>query len=215
MADIKIDFSNCDVNIEKMFDIHDNQNVNLNNNVPSPQSKSKAAKKKAVANKITSDKPKTLKYYRHGNNGVLMKQRKRVDLVYRKFCQWGWIDDQTSTDDFDALFEAEPRNCNITWKAKTTILSILMKELLKQEYIEKQISQSARSMVIKQFGLTPNFDQNRLSEDDKVKIEITVYLLGINNPLKLQPDGGDNDEDTSDAALKEVLSGKLHITKGI
>ena len=25
MADLKIDFSNCDVSIEKMFDIHDNQ----------------------------------------------------------------------------------------------------------------------------------------------------------------------------------------------
>ena len=29
MADLKIDFSNCEVNIEKMFDIHDNKNVNV------------------------------------------------------------------------------------------------------------------------------------------------------------------------------------------
>ncbi|MCR4665580.1 MAG: hypothetical protein K5660_09490 [Paludibacteraceae bacterium] len=181
---------------------------------PSPQSKPKAAKK-TVAKKKTSDKPKTLKYYRHGNNGVLKKQRKRVDLVFRKFCDWRWIDEQTCPEDFDALFEGEPRNCNITWKANTTILTLLMQELLKQEYIANQTSQSASSMVKEQFGLTPNFDQRRLSDDDKVNIEITVYLLSINNPLKQQPDGGDNDFDTSDAALKEVLSGQLRITKGI
>lgn len=29
MTDFKIDFNNCDVEIGKMFDIHDNQNVNL------------------------------------------------------------------------------------------------------------------------------------------------------------------------------------------
>ena len=43
MADIKFDFSNCDVKIEKMFDIHDNQNVYVYNN--EPKSKATPSKK--------------------------------------------------------------------------------------------------------------------------------------------------------------------------
>ena len=39
MADLKIDFNNCDVSIEKMFDIHDNQNVNVYNGNGNPASK--------------------------------------------------------------------------------------------------------------------------------------------------------------------------------
>jgi len=182
---------------------------------PSSHSKPKSDKKKSEAQKITSDKPKTLKYYSHGNNGVLMKQHKRVNLVFSKFCQWGWLDAQASPDDFDALFEGEPRHCNITWKASTTVLAMLMQELLTQPYITKQTSLSASSMVRKQFGLTPNFDQSRLSDEDHSRILITVFLLDINNPLPIQPSGGDHDFDTSDHALLEVLSGQLRRTKGI
>jgi len=182
---------------------------------PSSNGKSKAAKKKPVPKIISSDKPKTLKYYLHGNNGTLMKQRKRVTLVFKKFTTWKWLDSTTSPDDFDALFEGDPRHCNIMWKGTTTVLTILMQDLLDQEYIANQTSQSASSIVKEQFSLTPSFDKNRLSDEDHSRIMITVYLLNIENPLPLRPGGGDNDFDTSDAALKEVLSGQLRITKGI
>jgi hypothetical protein len=162
-----------------------------------------------------SKKPMTLKYFTHGNNGVLMKQRKRVDLVFNKWNEWGWIDEQTSPDDFDAFFEGEPRHCNITWKANTTVLTLLLQELLKQPYITEQKRQSASSMVKAQFGLTPNFDKNRLTEDDDFKIDVTVYLLNIDNPLPLRKGGEDDDHDTTDAALQAVLSGQLRSTKGI
>ena len=60
MADLKIDFSNCDVNIEKMFDIHDNQNVNVYNGV----SKSKSASKKGRRrNALTDTEPKPEKQH--------------------------------------------------------------------------------------------------------------------------------------------------------
>ena len=55
-------------------------------------------------------KPMTLKYYTHGNNGVLMNQRKRVDIVYRKWIEWDWIDEETTAADFDAFFEGAPRS---------------------------------------------------------------------------------------------------------
>ena len=70
-------------------------------------------------------------------------------------------------------------------------------------------------MVKEQFGLTPNFDQNRLADDDQFRIEVTVYLLDINNPLPLIKGGSDDDYDITDAAIQAVLSGQLRTTKGI
>ena len=215
MADIKFDFSNCDVSIEKMFDIHDNQNVEIHNNMPKGKTTGSKQKPKAKAGRKPSGKPMTLKYFTHGNNGVLRKQRKRVDIVFSKWNKWGWIDAQTATDDFDSFFEGEPRHCNITWKANTTLLTILLQELLEQPYITKQKRQSPSSMVRGQFGLTPNFDKKRLAEDDDFKIDVTIYLLNIDNPLPIRKGGDDDDYDTTDAALQAVLSGQLRSTKGI
>ena len=162
-----------------------------------------------------SKNPMTLKYFTHGNNGVLRKQRKRVDIVFCKWNSWGWIGNETTTNDFDSFFEGAPRHCNITWKANTTILTILLQELLKQAYITKQKGQSPSSMVREQFGLTPNFDQSRITEEDRVKIDVTVYLLNIDNPLPLRNGGEDDDYDTTDAAIQAVLSGQLRKTRGI
>ena len=177
--------------------------------------KGKAPKQKKENERRLSSKPMTLKYFTHGNNGVLRKQRKRVDIVFKKWNEWGWIDEQISPDDFDAFFEGEPRHCNITWKANTTVLTLLLQKLLKQPYITEQKRQSASSMVKAQFGLTQNFDASRRADDDKFRIEATVYLLNINNPLPLRDGGYDDDYDTTDAALQAVLSGQLRSTKGI
>jgi hypothetical protein len=176
----------------------------------------KAAPKPKKSEKKACVKPKTLKYYTHGNNGLLMKQRKRVDIVFRKFNEWGWIDDQTTTDDFDAFFEGEPRHCNITWTANTTILTILLQELLKQPYIEKQTRCSANSLVEQQFGKTANSDRTRLDSDSEDKIKMTLYILDIHNPLPERHGRRDSeDDDLSDAAFQAVLSGQLRSTKGI
>lgn len=180
-----------------------------------PNKKTGGKVSKKSVEKKPSGKPLTLKYYRHGNNGVLMKQRRRVNIVFRKFCEWGWIDDRTTADDFDALFEGVPRHCNITWKANTTILTILLQKLLKQHYIAKQTRQSPSSMVKEQFGLTPNFDQSRLVDDYTFRIDATTFLLDISNPLPLRKGGGDDENDTTDAALQAVMSGQLRSTKGI
>lgn len=177
--------------------------------------KPKPPKQKNTGEKRLSGKPKTLKYCSHGNKGVLRKQGERIALVFKKWNEWGWIGSETSTDDFDALFEGEPRHCNMTWKVNTTILTILLQELLKQPCITKQKGQSPSSMVREQFGLTPNFDQKRLTDDDKFKIEVTVYLLNINNPLPRRSGGEDDEYETTDTALQAVMSGLLRTTKGI
>ena len=50
--------------------------------------KNKQEKPKSTRQKKQTDlntaTPTTLKYYTHGNNGILMKQRKRVDLIFKK-----------------------------------------------------------------------------------------------------------------------------------
>lgn len=172
-------------------------------------------KKKAVERNVCA-KPKTLKYFVHGNNGRLMKQRQRVDIVFRLWNKWGWIDDQTTPDDFDAFFEGTPRHCNITWTANATILTILLQELLQQPYIEKQTGLSAKSLVEQQFGKTPNSDRTRLDEDAEDKIRLSLLVLDIRNPLpERRTSRSEEDVDISDAALQEIFAGQLRATKGV
>ena len=146
---------------------------------------------------------------------MLRIQEKRVCLVFKKWNEWEWINSKTTTDDFGSLFEGEDKHCNIEWNANSTILSILLRELLKQSYIDKQKGQSASSMVKEQFTRTPNFDKKRIKNEDMFRIKLTVYLLDIENPFPQKQGGGDNDFDTTDTAFQEVLSGQLRVTKGI
>lgn len=186
------------------------QIINSEKKLSSPKANKKSEKKP------TSDKPKTLKYYTHGNNGKLIEQRKRVTIVYRKLNEWGWIDDNTTANDFDSFFEGEPRHCNITWIANTTILTILLQELLKQPYLTEQTGCSAKSLVEQQFGKTANSDRSRLDEDAEEKIKLILFILDTRNPLPERHGRNTNEEyDIQDAALKAVFEGQLHSTKGI
>lgn len=180
-------------------------------------SKTRATTNKKNGNKKGDGRPKTLKYYTHGNNSVLMKQHKRVDIMFRLWNDWGWIDDETEADDFDRLWEGVPRHCNITWKANSTILTILLQELIAKPYIREQTGQAARSMVEQQFGMTANSDRkNRLTNDDEQKICLTLLILDINNPLPMRRgNDGDEEEDTSEAALFEIFAGQLRMTKAV
>ena len=134
--------------------------------MPTPQAQRSKSPKQATAKKAAkkpqSAKPMTLKYYRHGNNGMLAKQRSRINILYRKWTEWKWIGPDTMPDGFDAFFEGEPRHCNITWTANATVLTFLLKNLLKLNFIEKQTNCSATSLVRTQFGKTPTSAHKRL-----------------------------------------------------
>lgn len=178
--------------------------------------KPKTARPKTKSLIKPTAKPKTLKYYNHGNNGVLMRQRKRVDILFRKFSEWGWIDSETAAQDFDSFFEGEPRHCNITWTGNTTILTILLQELIKQPYIQKQTGCSAKSLVEQQFHKTANSDRTRLDADTREKIKLALIILDPSIPLPERHSHDiDDDFDIRDAALKAIYDGQLRSTKGV
>ena len=183
---------------------------------PSSMHKPKTAKPKSKPVRKARSQPMTLKYFTHGNNGVLMQQRKRVHIVFRKFAEWKWIDGTTAADDFDSFFEGEPRHCNIKWTGTSTILTILLQELLNQTYIERQTACSAKSLVEQQFGKTANSDRKRLDNVNEERIMLTLFVLDINNPLpEIRGRNAIADVDIQDAALMEIYAGKLRSTKGI
>ena len=160
--------------------------------------------------------PLTIKYYSHGNNSLVNKQRRRVNLLYKKWIEWGWIDPDTRPVDFDSLFEGIPRHCNIVWKGTTTMLTILLQELLKQEYIEKQSRCSPRHLVIHQFGIKcPNWDRKRLKGDDDYKIWVSLYILDIRNSLDKKSDRDEEPWDTIDATLYAIYENEMRLSKSV
>lgn len=178
--------------------------------------KARTSKVKTKDEKRSKGLPMTLKYYVHGYKGALREQQRRVSLVFRKFGEWKWIDKNTCSEDFDAFFEGNPRHCNIAWIANTTILTILLHELIQQDYIQPQTGLSAKSLVEKQFGKTPNSDRKRLDSTSDERIKLTCLILDVNNPLP-EARRGDSEEnyDASDEALQAIYTGLLHSTKGI
>ena len=178
--------------------------------------KSKTYKQPKKVESKPAGKPKTLQYFTHGNKGVLRKQQERVTMVFRMLTAWEWIDGNTNAEDFDSFFEGMPRHCNITWKANSTVLTILLQELLKQPYITKQTGVSAKSLVEQQFEKTANSDRTRLDDDSERKIKLVLIILNINNPLAEEYDGKNNEDiDKKISALMAIYEDQLRSTKGI
>lgn len=177
------------------------------------QPKKAKPKPKRIATETTL--PKTLKYYQHGNKGLLRKQRKRVDMLYQLWVRLGWIDRNTDPDDFDAFFEGEPRHCNITWTGNGTTLFFMLQELLLSDFIEKQTNCSASSMTREQFGKTPSADRARLKIEDVRNINLSLLILDTSIPLAEPKGRGDEEEDAAEAGLLELLGNGMKITKCI
>lgn len=184
---------------------------------PTAASNSRRSEKKPkkTATAATSEKPMTIKYFVHGNNGLLEKQKHRVYILYRKWTEWGWIDENTKSDDFDRLFEGLPCHCNITWTGTNATLTILLQELLKQSFIERQTGCTAKYLVTKQFGKTANSSISRINTETEERIYLSILILDTRNPLPLRNDGNAEEDDIRDAALYEVYGGLLRTTKGV
>ena len=160
--------------------------------------------------------PKTLHYYDStSSKGEWMKKRKRIDIVFRWFNKWGWLDDETNPNDFDYFFEGKPRHCNLTWKGNCTILTILLKELIKQPYIIKQTGCKANSLVEQQFNKSPSFNRSRLTQEDEKHIKLVLFVLNPKNPLPDRQRCNDDEEDyyIKLALADAILSSELRTGK--
>lgn len=175
----------------------------------------KRPKQKKTATAATSEKPMTIRYYKHGNNSMLQKQRRRVDILYKKWTEWKWIDENTRPEDFDRLFEGLPCNCNINWTSTSATLTILLQELLKQSFVEKQTRCTAKYLVARQFGRTANSSRTRIDKKTEDRISFSVFILDTSNPLPERNSGNADEEDIQDSAFYEVCAGSLRATKGI
>lgn len=140
----------------------------------------------------------------------------RVNIVMRKMQDWAWIEEPQHAEDFDHLFDGEPRNCNIKWIGKPlAILTELMKQLLKQPYISKVTGLTASSIVKNQFGKNRSSNADRLDAKIKERISMIIYILDYNRPLPLVPKAKGEDFDISDLALQAAFAKELHITKDL
>lgn len=147
MADLKIDFSNCDVSIEKMFDIHDNQNVNFYSNVPN-LNKRPASRGRGKASTNTDTKPEK----QHGVNYPVFSKglgvtEYHIQALYKFLTGRGWISTQTKEVDFQRLFSGNDNACEIIWTGKDKLgnnpetdlgkaaLYVLFKKMVDEKHI--------------------------------------------------------------------------------
>ena len=175
-------------------------------------------KKKGVkaSGSSSADLPKTLHYYDStSSKGEEKKKSKRVDIVFKLFNKWGWLDDKTDPDDFDYFFKGKPRHCNLTWKGNCTILTILLRELIKQPYIIKQTGCKANSLVEQQFNKSPSFNKSRLTQEDENRINQVLCVLDPTIPLPDRQRLNDDEEDYYRrlALAYAIHSGELHSGK--
>lgn len=197
MADLKIDFSNCDVKIEKMFDIHDNQNVNVYNGVP----KSKPASKKEK----TSTEPKTEK--QHGVEYPVFSKGSgvtddHIKALYRLLTARGWISTQTKMVDFLQLFNGITNDCEVIWTGqdklgnnKTTTLGVsalyvLFKNMADEGLIiagRRDRAQRVGPVLESHFVDTQGRFLTNVSNVSVTSQVATDYIMKIMKTMKLRP----------------------------
>ena len=163
--------------------------------------------------------PYTFNYYNSKNDSNHEKQQ-RVVLVFRLLTQWKWIDKDTNPDNFDHLFEGEEINCHIKWITSSVILTHFLKELRVRSYIVKQVRCSVNAIMKGQFGKNPDHNTNRISEQDKQRIDFICDLLDIHIPLKSFFPSENNKEVSPIEDLRtlvqfEVLNGNMRERKSV
>lgn len=142
---------------------------------------------------------------------------RRIHLVIKLMQAWGWIEEPQYAEDFEHLFDGEPRSCNIRWTGQPlAILTELMSRVLNQPYMGRVTGLSATSIVKGQFGKGRSSNTERLDAEAQERISIIVRILDYNKPLPWRShDGGGDGEDISALALNAVLAGELHATRDL
>ena len=201
MSDLKIDFSNCEVNIEKMFDIHDNQNVNVYNGVP----KSKTVSKNARGKASTDDKQKPEK--QHGAEYPVFSKGMgvtddHIKALYRLLTARGWISTQTKEVDFLRLFNGQDNDCEIIWMGQDKLgcnetitlgvsaLYVLFKSMADEGLIttgSKSKAQRVGPIMESHFVNTQGRFLTNISNVSTTSQVATAYIERILKTMRLRP----------------------------
>lgn len=199
MADLKIDFSNCEVNIEKMFDIHDNQNVNFYNGVPGRKATSNKGKEKP--SKDAEAKPER----QHGVEYPVFSKGSgvtdnHIKALYRFLTARGWISTQTNEVDFMRLFNGEDNDCEIIWTGQdklgsneTTPLGVsALYVLFKKMADEKLITTGSKSERVGPILESHFVDDNghfltSVSNVSTTSQKATTYIEQILKTMRMRP----------------------------
>lgn len=204
MADIKFDISNCNFSINKMFDIHDNQNVEIYNNMPKSKT---SGSKKSGGNSAQIAATKREK--QHGveypvfskGNGVTDDH---IKALYRLLTARGWISTQTKEVDFLRLFSGKSNDCEIIWtgqnqlgdneptKLGVSALYVLFKNMFDQELISTSSkAQKVGPILEMHFVDTNGHFLTNVSNTSKTSAKAYDYIKQILKIMMMRPSSED------------------------
>ena len=140
----------------------------------------------------------------------------RIDIIRRKWEEWGWIKKNTDVDDFSAFFKGTPRDCNLQWTGKPPILNKLIRELLKMEdCFGKATGCSTKSIIVNQFKITYDSHLERIDDQENIKINLSLWVLNYHEPLGLPRNNNNNMYDIRDSVMQDVFSKKMRIIRDL
>ena len=176
--------------------------------------------------------PKTLAYF-STDPEIKEKQQKRVTAIFQLWTHWGWIDSETTANDFDYFFMGNDRHCNIKWIVNNAILTYLLHRLINWEYIKnkKQKGLHVNSLIKQQFGRKRDDSyRKRVDAVNINRIDFTIFILDLNNCFQDTYDEAEKlnlsdnelkllkeyvDKEVQEAAQQEAKAGNLRVGNGI
>ena len=193
--------------MNEYFNSPDSLSDQISELINPPKTKSKQSDK----SKEEKSKQYTLKYLCEDNI-----RENRIDIVRRKWEDWGWIEKNTDVNDFSDFFNGKPRDCNLKWTGKPAILCSLLTQLLElNDCFGKVTRCTPRSIIKNQFKTTYDAHAERIDNEEKIKIDISVLILNYHQPLNLPQLPNKQGYNITDSVLEEVYNGNMHITKDI
>lgn len=204
MADIKIDFNNCDVSIEKMFDIHDNQNVEIYNNIPKGKA-TNIKKNRGNSAQNAVSKPEL----QHGVEYPVFSKGSgvtddHIKALYRLLTARGWISTQTKEADFQRLFSGQSNDCEIIWTSQdklgnnnpTSLGISALYALFKNMFDEDLITTSSKTQKVgpileSHFVDIEGHFLTNVSNVSKTSAKANDYIKLIINTMRMRPSSED------------------------
>ncbi len=201
MGDIKLDFNNCDVSIGKMFDIHDNQNVLIYNNIPKGKNATSNNGSKHSAPNAASKKE-----MQHGVEYPVFSKgsgvtEEHIKALYRLLATRGWICTQTKLVDFMRLFSGKSNDCEIIWTGQDklgnnepTVLGVsALYVLFKRLFDENLITTSSKvgSVLEKHFVDADGHFLTNVSNSNTTSAKAKEYIKRIMEIMRKRPSSED------------------------